>query len=109
MTKRRWNLVHRHTRFLQGSRPERDMALDVVGDDVGFTAHSDGRAITRGDPEFESTVRTYREWLMANATLRGRGGKMRRALIRAEQKYNKLKRQHRGSSRSRRGYPAKWR
>jgi hypothetical protein len=64
-----------------------------------------GPPLTLDTPEFVH----YRDWLLANAIKQGRGNKMRRALIRAEQKYNRLKREHHGTGRLRRNYPARWR
>jgi hypothetical protein len=51
----------------------------------------------------------YRDWLLANATAKGWGNRMRRALIRAEQRHNKLKPTRIRASQIRRGYPRRWR
>lgn len=105
MTKRRWMLAHRHARFLQRDHRYRAMAEDLAGIDSIIFVGDDDEPLVRGSVEYMH----YRDWLMANAIKKGNGRKMHRALIRAEQKYNKLKREHRGLPQLRQRYPAKWR
>jgi hypothetical protein len=106
MSKRR-SYFQRRARFLHGNRHYRAMAEDLAGvDSILFVGGEDDQEpLEKGSAEY---VR-YRDWLMANATAKGKGRKMHRALIRAEQRYNKLKRADRGTSRLRRDYPTKWR
>lgn len=105
MTRRRSSFVRR-ARFLQGDRPYRTMAEDLAGiDSIIFIGGDDDEPLVRGSVDY---VR-YRDWLMANAIKKGKGRKMHRALVRAELKYASLKRQHRGISRLRSSYPARWR
>lgn len=105
MTKRR-SYFQRRARFLQGSRHYKAMAEDLAGvDSIIFVGGADDEPLEKGSVEYVH----YRDWLMANATKQGKGRKMHRALVRAEQKYSMLTREHRGTSRLRQGYPRKWR
>jgi hypothetical protein len=104
MTLRR-SYFRRRARFLQGGRPYRMMAEDLAGvDSVIFVDDAD-EPLERGSADYVK----YRDWLMANAVMQGKGRKMHRALIRAELKYASFKRDHTGISRLRRSYPARWR
>lgn len=104
MTKRR-SYFQRRARFLHGSRNYRALAEDLAGIQSIIFVGDDDEALERGSVEYVS----YRDWLMANAIRKGKGRKMHRALVRAELKYASLKRQHRGISRLRSSYPARWR
>lgn len=104
MTKRR-SYSQRRARYLQRRQNFKLMAEDLAGVDTVVFVDSNEEPLVRGTGEY---VR-YRDWLMAAATAKGDGPRMRRALIRAEQKYNRLKREHWGISRLRRSYPTRWR
>lgn len=96
---RRAMLAHRHARFLQRGHLERGLAEDYYTDDpVGLAAE-----VGRDSTEYT----TYRDWLMDCATRQGRGGRMRRALIRAEQKYIALKPAHLRAGQLHRSYARK--
>ena len=105
MTKRR-SYFQRHARFMHRNRHYRALAEDLAGvDSIIFAGDDDDEPMPKGSREYVH----YRDWLMRSATAKGKGGKMRRALIRAEQMYAKLKRQHHGTTRIRQGYPTRWR
>jgi hypothetical protein len=104
MTKRR-SYSQRRARYLQRGQNFKLMAEDLAGVDTVVFVDGDQEPLIRGTVEY---VR-YRDWLMAAATAKGDGPRMRRALIRAEQRYSRLQREYRGTSRLRRNYPTRWR
>lgn len=86
---KRRTYFQRRARFVQGNRLYDELA-----------AHS-------LEAEMSDEYPHYRDWLLANAIKQGRGGRMRRALIRAEQKYTALKPAHIRAGQLHRAYARK--
>lgn len=86
---KRRTYFQRRARFVQGNRLYDDLADHSL------------------EPEMRDEYPRYRDWLLATAIKQGRGGRMRRALIRAEQKYSALKPSHIRAGQLHRAYAGK--